>query len=183
MQNKFYTVNVFNNYSSNTISEALCSCISDKTDYVIVCIGSDIILGDSLGPLVGTMLKQKKIDAFIYGTLKSPITAKEVETIKKQIKNFHPNAKIIAIDAAVGNIDDVGLIKIYNKGLYPGKGVNKDMGIIGDVSIMGIVQTKSNKNYNLYNLTRLGLVYKMAEQISDGVSDFINQNHLKQFAV
>ena len=87
---------------------------------------------------------------------------------------MHPNTISIAIDASIGDVDDVGIIKVINKGLKPGLGVNKKLGIIGDVSIIGIVASKSIQNYNLYNLTRLNLVYKMAEQIAEGILQFLN---------
>ena len=46
---------------------------------VILCIGSDLSVGDSLGPLCGTMLSERTgADIFVYGTLKKTVTAKEV---------------------------------------------------------------------------------------------------------
>ena len=140
---------------------------------IIVCVGSDLILGDSLGPLVGTMLKQKNIKTYIYGNLNFPITAKEVEYAKTYIKQMHKNSFIIAIDAAVGEEDDIGLIKVNNKGLKPGLGAGKNLGVLGDASIIGIVSVKSTKNYNLFNLTRLNLVYRLAEKISDGIEKYV----------
>lgn len=87
---------------------------------------------------------------------------------------MHPDCITIAIDAAVGSADDIGLIKVTNRGLKPGLGVDKNLGVIGDISIIGIISEKSHKNYSLYNLTRLNLVYKMAEKISDGIEEYIN---------
>ena len=81
---------------------------------------------------------------------------------------------VIAIDAAVGETDDVGLIKAVDKGLKPGLGVNKNLSEIGDVSIIGVVAVKSFKNYQLFNLTRLSLIYRMAETIAHSVSDYID---------
>jgi putative sporulation protein YyaC len=98
---------------------------------------------------------------------------------------MHPNSIIIALDAAVGNSEDIGLIKIQNKGIKPGLGVNKDLGVVGDVGLIGIVAEKSVKNYNLFNLTRLNLVYKMAEKIADGIENYliyINNLQSKNYA-
>ena len=140
---------------------------------IFICIGSDLVLGDSLGPLVGTFLKTKNVKSYIYGTLNFPITAKEVEYARTYLKQMHPSSISIAIDAAVGSSDDVGLIKVINKGLKPGLGVNKNLGIIGDISIIGIVAKSSFNNRELFNLTRLNLVYKMAEIIADGIEQYI----------
>ena len=85
-------------------------------------------------------------------------------------------------DAAVGDPDDVGLIRVMDKGLKPGLGVDKKLGTIGDLSIIAVVAAKSLQNYNLFNLTRLNLIYKMAETIASGIEKYISsQNVLSKF--
>lgn len=174
MQNKEYSFNLFSEHTSNGIFTALLECNPKKLRPIFICIGSDLVMGDSLGPLVGTFLKQKNIRSFVYGTLNFPITAKEVEYARTYLKQMHPNSISIAIDAAVGDNDDVGLIRILNKGLKPGLGVDKNLGMVGDLSIIGVVAGKSVKNHNLFNLTRLNLIYKMAETIADGIEKYIS---------
>ena len=176
MEIENYTFGAFHEYSSSGISSAIAKFNANELAPIIICIGSDLVLGDSLGPLVGTMLKKKGVEMYVYGTLNYPITAKEIENVQKHLKQMHPNSLLIAIDAAVGSCDDVGNVKVVNKGLKPGTGVNKNLGEIGDVSIIGVVAGKSKENYNLFNLTRLNLVYKMAEKIASGIEDYL-QNY------
>lgn len=154
---------------------------------VIVCIGSDLAIGDSLGPIVGSMLKFKTqgLGVFLYGTLAAPITAKEIPYMRTFLKETHRNNPIIAIDAAVGEAGDIGLIKLHDTPLMPGAGANKQLGALGDISIMGIVAEKSLGNYGLLNTTRLNLVYTMAEIVSDGLAALLwerfgQKNTLKQ---
>ncbi len=173
MNEVFFTHSVFNEHASEGIGQSLINCNPDNKKPVFVCIGSDLVLGDSLGPLVGTFLRKKNVRSYIYGTLNYPITSKEVEYARTCVKQMHPNSISVAIDAAVGGADDIGLVRVVNKGLKPGLGVDKNLGIIGDVSIIGIVAEKSLKNYNLFNLTRLNLIYKMAESIADGIEKYI----------
>ncbi len=144
---------------------------------VIVCVGSDLAIGDSLGPIVGSMLKYKTqgTPAFIYGTLASPVTAKEIKYMRAFLKDTHPHSQIVAVDAAVGTDGDIGLIKALDSPLYPGAGANKRLGAIGDISILGIVAEKSVANYGLLNTTRLNLVYSMSERISDALATLIWQ--------
>jgi putative sporulation protein YyaC len=139
---------------------------------IVVCVGSDLAIGDSLGPIVGSMLKYKTqgLNAFIYGTLKAPVTAKEISYTRTFLRETHKNRAVIAVDAAVGAEGDVGLIKILDTPLFPGAGANKKLGSIGQASILGVVAEKSLLNYGLLNTTRLNLVYSMAEIISDGLS-------------
>lgn len=177
METLHYTFSMFNDFTSDGISEALKKLSSESKKPVIVCIGSDLVLGDSLGPLVGTLLRKKSVGNYIYGTLNSPITAKDVGVAKTYLKQLHPNSIEISVDAAIGEPDDIGLIKVVNKGLKPGLGVDKKLGTIGDISIIGIVASKSVKNYNLYNLTRLNLVYKMSEIIAEGIYKFLSNSN------
>ena len=142
---------------------------------VIVCIGSDLAIGDSLGPIVGSMLKFKTqgLGVFVYGTLSAPITAKEIGYMRTFLRETHKNNPVIAIDAAVGDGGDIGLIKLNDMPIMPGAGANKQLGSIGDISLMGIVAEKSVGNYGLFNTTRLNLVYSMSEIISDGIASLL----------
>lgn len=139
---------------------------------VIVCVGSDLAIGDSLGPITGSMLKFKTqgLHVFLYGTLAAPVTAKEIRYMRTFLSETHKGSQVLVIDAAVGAEGDIGLIKINDSPLKPGAGANKQLGDLGDISILGIVAEKSIANYGLLNTTRLNLVYTMAEIISDGVS-------------
>lgn len=145
---------------------------SPEKQPVVVCIGSDLAIGDSLGPIVGSMLKFKTqgLGVFLYGTLSAPITAKEIKYMRTFLKETHRGSPVIAIDAAVGEAGDIGLIKLHDTPLLPGAGANKQLGAIGDITIMGVVAEKSVANYGLLNTTRLNLVYSMAEIISNGLS-------------
>lgn len=142
---------------------------------VIVCIGSDLAIGDSLGPLVGSMLKYKTqgMHVFIYGTLAAPVTAKEIKYLRTFLKETHAGSQIVAVDAAVGAAGDIGLIKFTDSPLYPGAGAQKKLGAIGDISVMGIVAEKSVANYGLLNTTRLNLVYSMSETLSDAIANVL----------
>lgn len=149
---------------------------------VIVCIGSDLAIGDSLGPITGSMLKFKTqgLPVFLYGTLATPITAKEIKYMRAFLKETHKGSPIIAVDAAVGQEGDIGLIKISNTPLQPGAGANKQLGNIGDLSIMGVVAEKSIANYGLLNTTRLNLVYTMSEIISNALSSLLWERCARQ---
>ena len=140
-----------------------------KSAPIVLCIGSDLAIGDSLGPVVGTMLKKKGYGGVVYGTLKTPVTAKEVKYVNNFLQKTHPQAPIIAIDAAVGEETDIGLIKVSDVPLKPGSGANKRLGKVGDISILGIVAGRSTFSYSALALTRLNMVYAMAEVISDAI--------------
>lgn len=171
-----YSFNLYNKMAADGAYTALKKLLLSSTSPpVILCIGSDLSVGDSLGPLVGTILKNRlsEHNIYVYGTLSKPVTAKEVNYMNDFLNCAHPGQKIIAVDAAVGDINDVGLIKIASKGLKPGSGADKKLNKVGDVSIMGIVAEKSIFNYALFSATRLNMVYRMANIICDGVCEYV----------
>ena len=149
-----YNFNMFNEYTSDIICSSLKEILKENLP-VFVCIGSDLIVGDSLGPIIGSILKQRGCRAYIYGTLNSPVTAKEIFYIKEYLSKIHKKAKIIAIDAALGVESEIGNIKIYEKGIKPGLGVDKNLDEIGDISLIGIVSNKTKNNYNLYKVNKI----------------------------
>ncbi len=170
---EIFSFSVFNPNAKNGISSVLSKFNKTSKPPIILCVGSDLVLGDSLGPLIGTFLQKRNVPAHVYGTLSFPITAKEINYAKDYLKKTHPLSPVIAIDAAVGDLEDVGTIRVLNHGIKPGLGVNKNLKIIGDYSIIGIVTEKEHSKINLLNATRLNLIYKMAEQITAGVENFL----------
>jgi len=173
-----YTFHFYNSLAETGALMALNGLLGDLTaPPVILCIGSDLAIGDSLGPVTGTLFgkRLKGSGAYVYGTLKNPVTAKEVKYINDFLRKTHPNSKVIAIDAAVGEVSDVGLIKITDGALRPGSGANKKLGKVGDVSVLGIVAKKSAFSYSLLNLTRLNMVYAMSEIIAGALCSLIDE--------
>lgn len=170
-----YSFNLYNALASDGICLTLKRLLMPGTVPVILCVGSDLSVGDSLGPVTGTKLKEKlkNLNCYVYGTLSKPITAHEVGYMNEFLWETHPDCQVIAIDAAVGVSGDIGLIKVGKRGLSPGSGANKKLSKVGDVSIMGIVAEKSVFNYSLFSATRLNIVYKMADIICDGICSYI----------
>lgn len=176
VNNKFVNQYVYN-YQNSGSANGICESLSRlyKTPYpVIVCVGSDLVVGDSLGPYIGTELSKKLNNVYVYGTLLSPITAKETGVIFNNIKRIHPKSQILVIDAAVGDKNDIGLIKVTDKGIKPGLGVNKDLDLLGDVSIIGIVAEKQTPPNNLFYQTRFSLVYGISQRIIKGITNYFN---------
>ncbi len=175
MQNEF-SFNLYNSLAPSGTVLAL-KKVLPSTDQipVVLCIGSDLSVGDSLGPIAGTKLKEKLIglNCYVYGCLSKPITAHEVKYINDFLKLTHPGSPVIAIDAAVGAAGDIGLIKIARRGVKPGSGANKKLARVGDVSIIGIIAEKSVFNFSILSATRLNIVYRMADIIAEGVATFI----------
>ena len=140
---------------------------------IFLCIGTDRSTGDSLGPLIGYKLKPiipKNI--YVYGSLESPIHATNILTILDKIKINFNNPYIVAIDAALGSVHNIGKIIIENKPLSPGAAFNKSLPPIGNMSIKGIVNISGCMDFTLLQNTRLYTVMTLADSISNGISLF-----------
>jgi putative sporulation protein YyaC len=110
-----------------------------KKQFVIACIGCTDVVGDTLGPIVGDILIKQDISTFVYGTTDNPITSRNLEEFKATIRLRHPDAKIIAVDACLGKLKEVGKVKIVKGGLAPGKALDQNAPSYGDLGVLGVV--------------------------------------------
>lgn len=138
---------------------------------VVLCIGTDRSTGDSLGPLVGTKLKDalKPSNVMVLGTLHHPVHAKNLEESIDYIKSDIPNPFIIAIDASLGSIDKVGYVSIFDGPIRPGAGVNKTLPHIGDIGITGVINISGFMEYMVLQNTRLSVVMDLADKIASSL--------------
>jgi putative sporulation protein YyaC len=137
---------------------------------VFVCIGTDRSTGDSLGPLVGSLLEEKDVSSFhVYGTLDEPIHAVNLGERLREITLKHHDPYIIGIDACLGRMKNVGVIQVGNGPVKPGAGVNKELPAVGDIHITGIVNVSGFMEFFVLQNTRLNLVMKMAKTIANGI--------------
>ena len=129
------------------------------------------VSGDCLGPIIGYKLAYYMNYRFaVYGTLESPVHAKNLEATIEKIKTEYRNPLIIAIDASLGARSHIGYVTLMEGGLQPGIGVDKDLPVIGDISITGIVNLSGMVSQILLQTTRLHTVMQMADFIVQGFS-------------
>ena len=149
---------------------------------VLICIGTDRSTGDCLGPLVGTKLSDERELPFqVFGTLDNPVHA---TNLIEHVSNIHTNFSnpfVIAIDACLGNLENIGCVTIGKGSLKPGAGVNKSLPPVGDLHITGIVNVGGFLEYFVLQNTRLNIVMKMATLISKGlINSFSNYKALNR---
>lgn len=107
---------------------------------IYVCVGTPNTNFDSIGPRVGSKLKDLGYE--VYGTMENPIHGTNVRTIwDEKIKHLDRN-RIIAIDAAVSlKPNSIGTAILRKRGVKPRAGIdssNSDIEI-GRRSIVGII--------------------------------------------
>lgn len=174
--------NAFENGSDLKMNQALKKILEKKhisiENLIILCIGTDRATGDCLGPLVGKHLKILLPQLPIYGTLESPVHALNLEDTIKDIYQNHKNPFIIAIDASLGIREHIGYVTVNSSPLIPGKGVNKKLPAIGNISITGIVNIAGFPNSVLLQSTRLHTVVTLADCISNALFLYFINNYL-----
>lgn len=149
------------------ISNFLKNHIDEKT--IIVCIGTDKCIGDCLGPLVGTLLREKFFPLKVFGTLDSPIHALNLDKKITEILKTYPGYKILAIDACLGDSKSIGEIHARNEPIHPGKGVGKSLRSVGDMSIIAIVDSSENIDLFTSRQIRLSFILDMSKVIVDSL--------------
>ncbi len=160
------------------LKDAVSQIDRDWRELVFLCIGSDRITGDSLGPLIGHHLSQYCWPhIFVYGTLENPVHALNLEEMIQQIKKRHPLALVVAIDASLGSKKHIGFITLGTGSIRPGSGVNKDLPHVGDIFITGIINVSGTFEHFLLQTTRLSTVINMADSIANGILTAIDASY------
>lgn len=159
----------------HSLSQSLKSCDFSRQMPVVLCIGSDRVTGDSLGPMVGSALQkryQKSIP--VFGTLEMPVHALNLEQVLFEIKEIWNGHPLIAVDASFGTKEHLGYITAGKGSLCPGAGVDKNLCAVGDFFVTGIVASFTPFSHLVLQATRLSAVIPLAAQITLGISHAID---------
>lgn len=157
-------------YNSNSVKRLADEIAARSNNPIFMCIGTDKVFSDSLGPRVGSLLNRTMTTPeFIYGMVERNITAENLAYCHQLIKSMHPDRQIIVIDAAVGTEDQIGNVQISDGGITPGAATNKNLPCVGDVSIVGIVAERGMTDFYTLSSTREKLVNRVAEFIAAAI--------------
>ncbi|SEW38589.1 spore protease YyaC [[Clostridium] fimetarium] len=160
---------------SSQISKFVHPEIIGNRQVIVLCIGSDRSTGDSLGPLIGyKLIKSGLTNVTIYGSLKNPVHATNLNATIDEIYNLYNNPYVIAIDASLGKKDHIGCITLGTGALKPGLGVKKQLPEVGDIHITGIVNLSGAMDTLLLQTTRLSTIMTLADVISEALINSLN---------
>ena len=171
-------VHIENPLASEILSRGIGRILEEEwkqqSEIVFLCIGTDRSTGDSLGPMVGNLLLEdpviKKIPLVsVFGCLKEPVHAGNLEKVLQELNDSKEKPFIIAIDASLGRLENIGTIKLGKGPLKPGAGVKKELPPVGAFHITGTVNFGGLMEYLVLQNTRLYIVYEMAKVISDSI--------------
>lgn len=137
---------------------------------IIIGIGTDLLTGDCLGPLVGQFVKEQT-DLEVLGYFGNLVTAINVAQVQASLDK---SKYVLAIDASISinSAEYVEDIIYRDRGLKPGSGIQRDFPRTGTHSLTGIVrisQKELSTNQFMDSNIRLGMVYSMARTISEAI--------------
>ena len=164
-------IHYLNNNAINDLTYHLANTIPFHMKHLVFCaIGTDRCIGDAIGPLVGQSLSSEPTFPFpIYGTLKNPVHALNVNETIQRIHIMHPNSFIIAIDACLGYEQQIGQIVIEKGPVYPGIAFEKKLNPIGNLSVKAIVNKKGPSQLQQLQSTRLHFIMELSNMISASI--------------
>lgn len=150
-------------------------------EIVFLCIGTDKLIGDAFGPLVGSKLEQllENYNIFninIYGTLEENICYTNVQKCLLKIEKEHPEACIVVIDAALSKEVNIGKIFVQRQKMVLAKGLNKAKVEVGDISIKAVVgKNYKLSKYNFLSLQNISLseVINLSNIVAEGIYEVI----------
>lgn len=154
---------------SNHLKNYIYFLKKEPENLILLCIGTDKITGDCLGPLTGSALQKSGCPLPVYGTLDAPVHAGNLPEMLSKIRSRHRRPFLLVVDAAVGAKEHVGQVTLCAKPLYPGTGVFRPLPPVGNISVTGIVHEASADSEFLLPCTGFYLVDRLAKYIADGI--------------
>lgn len=155
-------------------------CISNPK-LTFLCVGTDRVIGDSLGPIVGSNIERfinnKKIDNVeVIGNLEKNFNNTNIEKYSENLENI-----TIVIDSAISNSYDIGDIVVeegnikLRDALSDGKNINSNINI---KCIVGKNFENEEDNFVMLQNVKLGIVLNLAEKLSNSLYDVIENYNL-----
>ena len=143
-----------------------------KSTPIFLCVGNSNVVADCFGPLVGEILTKKYGISGVFGNLENNITSKNINQIYQMIKLKYPNKKVVIIDAALSESNNVGLVNFLNTGCVPACFTN--FKIMGDYSILGLTNVKGVNGLMFLKTVKFNMVLNMAKFVAESIFKSIN---------
>ena len=172
-------------FFENNEIEKISDCLNrflEKNIYrpiIFLCIGTDKIIGDSFGPIVGHFLTNEE-NIIIYGNLINTVNATNLYEVSKKIMKKYINPYIVVIDSAISEKELINKIVIGNGGINPGSALDKDLIKVGDMYINAIVGEMSENNFEELKKVKLYDVFNLSNTVVEAIK---NVKCLKKYKV
>lgn len=146
----------------------------DKEKYseiIFLCIGTNNIVGDSVGPKTGNILKKrlKAPNATVLGTTSNEINYLTINKFLEEKINCSTKPFLITVDSALSKPEFIGKIIINKKYLHLGESLQKGKFIFGNLNIKAIIGENFNnieRNKKVLTEVSMNFINKMALNVA-----------------
>lgn len=154
-------------------------------DYVFVCVGTNKLIEDSFGPMVGDLLTcnfYKYPHIKVLGTMKKPVHFNNAPIFLDYLKCN--KSKIILIDSALGKYEDIGNTYINLGGTEIGKAFGKSYYFPANFNIKTVVGVQEENHLgksrikNFEKKRSLEQIRKMAQKVAQQVTSIAYETNL-----
>jgi len=148
---------------------------------VILCIGTNKLIGDSVGPIVGQKLNrllENKKNVTIYGDTKQNLNLKNIEKILQERVYTKSTSYIITIDAALGPKEMIEKVFISKGKIKIGEALGEGVEYFSDINIKGIVgeyQKGKKQNFDELNKVERKRIHRLSNQIAYRVCQIVEE--------
>ncbi len=149
------------------------------SDIVILCIGSNKMIGDCIGPMVGQKLKsilKKEKNIIIYGNMEETLNFKNAKQVIENILKTYKKPFVITIDSALGTKEMIKKIVVNTGWIKIGNSLGRSICYYSHMNIKGIVgQNKNTVKENIETLKEVSpiLVMELSEKIANTLNEMI----------
>lgn len=167
------------------ISNCIYEKIKEKEEIVILCVGTNRIIGDAVGPITGTFLTENNIPN-VYGTLQRPVDATNLVRVVDEIKKSYSKPYIIAVDAAVnlgtsyliGKPEFLKSITIEDEAITARSWDTKNAVPVGNIGITAVVEYGWYYNFQKrMENANLAVIYNMSNIIAKSIKSALSKKN------
>lgn len=152
------------------------------TEVIFLCVGTNRLVGDMVGPIVGEKLMNKvhhkriqklnNREIVVYGNMQHTLNLKNANEIIQYLQYKYKRPFIITIDAALGSEDMIEKILIGSGKIEIGKALENEIQYQSNIYIKGIVgkySTVVEENMNTLKSANIASIQRISNIIYDGI--------------
>ena len=167
---------------TKSLEERILRIGTEYSNLIFLCIGTNKVVGDSIGPIVGNSLKCMENDFVqIYGTIENTLNFRNAKEIIERLQVDSMNPFFVTIDAALSESNNKGDIVLSEGYIKIGKALQKSICFYSNVNIKCVVgKSYKEKERNLTELRKVSLqeTIKMADIVSNGIKNVLKKSKI-----
>ncbi len=153
------------------------------SNIIFLCIGTSKIIGDSIGPVIGSRLKEVENEMVqVYGTTDNMVNFINAKEVIESVYSGYEKPYIITIDSTLSNSREKGEIVLEKGWIKIGKALEKSICYYSNINIKCIVGNSYNqmqKNLEELNNVKLSDIVNMASIVTNGVINVLSRQSAK----